>query len=211
MDTLDLAKSLDFAQTKLTELRESVTNNPAYVSAAEKATAHIESARAALASGTADVSKHVQSASLALSSFADDATTALSARASKAFASAKQALVDATNAITKFADDAVKMALRSLSDIDTRYQLQDKIVSTATSLDSKFNIVSTAKALDEKYSILSTATSLATKATAMGDSLTGARVTPAIEYISTKAYAVGDSLQNEYIAVKNEEKIEKAE
>ena len=208
MNTLDLVKSLELAQTKLIELRDSVTNNPAYVTAAEKATAHIETARAALASGTADVSKHVQNASLALSSFADDASSALSARASEAFASAKQALIDATNAITKFADSAIKMTLRRLSEIDTRYQVQDKIVSTATSIDSKFNIVSTAKALDEKYSIISTATSLATKATAVGDSLTGARLTPTIEYISTKAYAVGDTLQNEYIAVKNEDKKE---
>lgn len=205
MDTLDLNKSLEFAQAKLAELRDSVTSNPAYVAAAEKATAHIASARAAVAAAGAtassvDVSSHVQNASLALSSFTSDTTAALSAKASVAFASAKEALAAASSAVARFADDAVKRALRAVSDLDQKFQVQDKVVAAATSLDAKFNIVSNAKALDEKYGLVSTATALATKAQEMGDSITGARVTPALEFITTQAYAAGAQLQDGYKA-----------
>ena len=126
MNTLDLNKSLEYAQEKLKELRDTVTSNPAYVAAAEKATAHIATARAAVAAGTKDVSSHVQNASLALSSFTSDTSAALSAKATEAFASAKEALVAASNAVAQFADQAVKRALRAVSDLDQKYQVQDR-------------------------------------------------------------------------------------
>ena len=135
MNTLDLNKSLEYAQEKLKELRDTVTSNPAYVAAAEKATAHIATARAAVAAGTKDVSSHVQNASLALSSFTSDTSAALSAKATEAFASAKEALVAASNAVAQFADRAVKRALRAVSDLDQKYQVQDKVVAAASQLD----------------------------------------------------------------------------
>ena len=204
MNTLDLNKSLEYAQEKLKELRDTVTSNPAYVAAAEKATAHIATARAAVAAGTKDVSSHVQNASLALSSFTSDTSAALSAKATEAFASAKEALVAASNAVAQFADQAVKRALRAVSDLDQKYQVQDKVVAAASQLDAKFNLVSNAKALDEKYAIMSTATAIATKAQEIGDSITGARVTPAVEYIATQAYAAGAQLQDGYLAAKQD-------
>ena len=205
MNTLDLTASLEFAQAKLAELRESVTSNPAYVSAAEKATAHIASARAILGStvagaSSADVAAHVQKASLALSSFTADTSAALSAKASVAFASAKEALAAASGAVARLADDAVRRALRAVSDLDQKFQVQGKVVAAAASLDATFNIVSSAKALDEKYGLVSTAAALATKAQEMGDSITGARVTPAVAYLTEQAYAAGVQLQDGYKA-----------
>ena len=197
MNTLDLNKSLEHAQEKLKELRDTVLN-PAYVAAAEKATAHIATARAAVAAGTKDVSSRVQAPTGAV----DSPTSALSAKATEAFASAKEALVAASNAVAQFADQAVKRALRAVSDLDQKYQVQDKVVAAASQLDAKFNLVSNAKALDEKYAIMSTATAIATKAQEIGDSITGARVTPAVEYIATQAYAAGAQLQDGYLAAK---------
>lgn len=80
---------------------------------------------------------------------------------------------------------------------------QYKIGETATKLAAK------AQELDTAYGVTASAAAAAKKAQDLGDSLTGARVTPAVNYLTAKAiegYTMGlENLQQVKTAIENQE------
>lgn len=201
------------ARTEVADLRKRVLENPRIARASERATEFLELARVktetALAAFTANTpasaSQALEQATAAVSSFKKEAAKLpglVSARADAAVIRARQALDEASSAVLTWRSALIEFGMRKATEFDNTFQVSRRgmelaklAAEQAKLLDAKYNIydkttavLAKAQDLNTQYSIAVLALSLAQRAQAIGDSLTGTRVTPAVEYLTCTAF-----------------------
>jgi hypothetical protein len=188
-------KALETLKTKILE-HENVS------AARTRTNALVENARvqadAALASVRANVPASAADALARATSILEQVKAISAEKYTISLEQANKALVDAIETVATWKTYVYDFALQRVSDLDTTFQLSSKTVELASLaseqgklLDSKYNIVENvtarAKAIDEQYQLAEKTLGAAKRAQEFGDSWTGARVTPMVEYVTTLA------------------------
>lgn len=149
-------------------------------------------------------SQALSAADAAVKAFAAEASkipTALSSGVDSARTMATKALADATAAVETLRTRAVAYGMRKLSDFDNQHNLSTRAIDLSNmaikqgkELDAKYQVSKTAKKcydkalkLDQNWEISKTAVGVAAKAQSLGDSLTGQRVSPVVQYVTDLA------------------------
>lgn len=200
------------AQEAVEELRKAAMENEQVSRASTKANGFLEKARVQTTSAVNALRKNAPSsasdalakATAAVTDFATEARKVpalLSTRAEEAVAASRKALSDASAAVQTWQQTFVSFGLSRLAEFDQQYQVSKRgleLAAQATeqtkALNAKYKIgeksaavMQAAKDIDAKYALTATAMNAAKTAQALGDSLTGKRVTPAVEYLYAAA------------------------
>lgn len=193
------------AQRAIKELSSKLIENSHVSRAATRANEFMETARSSVESAIASLKNSAPASTSEALAQATKAVDSLKTEVSKlpsrfyshaedAVSKAKKALLDASIAVATWQKSAVAFALRRLSDFDSHFevsrrglQLADSATEAGKMIESRYNIAETVKGLDTKWALSATVLAVAKKAKTLGDSITGSRVTPAVDYLSSKA------------------------
>jgi hypothetical protein len=209
-------ESVEKVKVALEMFKKRVSENESVTAAGVKTTnlvqaakKHVESALSTLSENVpesaSDAVAKVQAALIKVSPLLDEIKTFSAEKYASSLESVNEALKKAFETVSTWRID---FALNRVSSLDTTFQLSSKTVEWASIaseqsklLDTKYNIsenveklTAKAKELSEFYSIQEKTLGAAKKCQEIGDTLTGARITPLVDYVTTLAvdgYATG--------------------
>jgi len=205
-------ESVEKVKVALETFKTRVSENDSVTAAGVKTTnlvqaakKHIETALSTLSENVpesaSDAVVKVQAALTKVSPLLDEIKTFSAEKYASSLESVSEALKRAFETVSTWRSFAIDFALTRVSSLDTTFQLSSKTVEWATIaseqsklLDTKYNIsenveklTAKAKELSEFYSIHEKTLGAAKKCQKLGDSLTGARITPLVDYVTTLA------------------------
>lgn len=205
---ISVQESVEKVRSALEVLKTKVLENESVSAAAVKTNKLIETARThaetALTSvrenvpaSTSEALAKVQSALAQVTPLLEE----VKAFSAASLESANQAIKKALEVVTTWKSVVLDFALQRVSSLDTTFQLSSKTVEWANIaseqtklLDTKYSIAENvekvtakAKELDELYSLQEKTLDAAKKCQEIGDRLTGARITPLVDYMTTLA------------------------
>lgn len=205
------------AQLSVEDLRKRVLENERVARASERTMVFLDSAKAQVEQAVklvretplADLRSKAVSESLALANkgiqaFNTSATqipTQVAAGIAAARAEALRRINDAVVAVDSWRVTAVSYSMRRISEFDAEHSLSAKAcdwanvaVERTKSIDEQFHVTENAKMLyegamkmDQKWKVSENAFKVAKRAQSMGDSITGSRVSPVVNYVSELA------------------------
>jgi hypothetical protein len=212
-------ESVEKVKAALEMFKKRVSENDSVTAAGVKTTnlvqaakKHVESALSTLSENVpesaSDAVAKVQAALIKVSPLLDEIKTFSAEKYASSLESVNEALKKAFETVSTWRSYAIDFALNRVSSLDTTFQLSSKTVEWASIaseqsklLDTKYNIsenveklTAKAKELSEFYSIQEKTLGAAKKCQEIGDTLTGARITPLVDYVTTLAvdgYATG--------------------
>lgn len=205
------------AQCSVEDLRKRVLENERVARASERTMVFLESARTQVEQAVklvretpfADLRSKAVSESLVLATKGVQAFNAsasqipsqVAAHVAAARTEALKRINEASVAVNSWRAAAVSFGARKLSEFDNEHSLSAKACNLANvavertkSIDEKFRVTENAKMLlqramkmDQEWKVSESALNVAKRAQSMGDSLTGSRVSPIVNYVSELA------------------------